>query len=183
MNFRAMSTLAAVCACVLVARVGSLPSRHPDHNNQVQSVHHHHNHHHRYNHINYDKRHRGVTSDDQDEELYLDLGIPNPEEEEEEEQQLLRERKQREREEVARRQREQVSTWAAYTKSLYGIETKAARRTARDCSFSVHARYLCEVCAKETKSLRIYTECCSGEENSVSNIRNWCKRFINFGIN
>ncbi|XP_042210357.1 uncharacterized protein LOC121858205 [Homarus americanus] len=66
---------------------------------------------------------------------------------------------------------------AAFTRSLYGNGLE--RRTNNLCSDDAHQQYMCEMCAKETKSLQVYTLCCNGADDAQT----WCQSFLVYGIN
>ncbi|XP_064101433.1 uncharacterized protein LOC135212046 [Macrobrachium nipponense] len=66
---------------------------------------------------------------------------------------------------------------AAFRRSLYGAGPE--RRMNNQCSNDNEKQYMCEMCAKETKSPQIYTLCCTGADNA----QNWCQSFLLYGIN
>ncbi|CAL4067397.1 unnamed protein product [Meganyctiphanes norvegica] len=71
----------------------------------------------------------------------------------------------------------QVSA-AAYRRSLGVNEIYNSRRSTNQCEDLSEVRYLCEMCAKETKSLRVYTQCCDSADEAQS----WCSQFLRYGI-
>ncbi|XP_027234211.2 uncharacterized protein [Penaeus vannamei] len=67
---------------------------------------------------------------------------------------------------------------AAFRRSLYGPGRSPERRANNQCSSNARKQYVCELCAKQTKSLQVYTLCCDG----IDNAQTWCESFIGFGI-
>ncbi|XP_063873876.1 uncharacterized protein LOC135107677 [Scylla paramamosain] len=65
---------------------------------------------------------------------------------------------------------------AAFRRSLFG--SGPVRKTQNQCTNNAMQQHTCEMCAKETKSQKVYSLCCTGEDNAL----NWCQSFLHFGI-
>lgn len=66
---------------------------------------------------------------------------------------------------------------AIFRRSIYG--SGPDRRSDTQCSNDAEKQYMCEMCAKETKSLQVYTLCCNGSDDAQT----WCQSFLVYGIN